>query len=64
MTWEYRIMNRDGELAIYEVYYYEDGRIRGYGATPTFPAAETLEELRANCDLYLAALDKPVLKYD
>jgi hypothetical protein len=57
-------MNRDGELAIYEVYYYEDGRIRGYGATPTFPAAETLEELRANCDLYLAALDRPVLQYD
>ena len=63
MTWEYRVMDREGELAIYEVHYYEDGRIQGYGESPTFPAAETLEELRANCNLYFAALDKPILKY-
>ena len=64
MTWEYRVMERDGELAIYEVYYYEDGRTQGYSAKPSFPAADTVEVLRANCDLYVAALDKPVLRYE
>lgn len=51
MAWEYRVMTREDELAIYEVYYYEDGRIKGYSATPVFPVGETIEELRANCDL-------------
>ena len=56
-------MARDNELAIYEVFYYEDGRTKGYSATAVFPAGETIEELRANCDLYMAALAKPVLEY-
>lgn len=34
MTWEYRVMSRDGAVAIYEVYYYEDGRVRGHSAEP------------------------------
>ena len=63
MTLEYRAMTHEGELAIYEVYYYEDGRIKGYSATPVFPVGETIEELRANCDLYIVALTKPVLSY-
>lgn len=63
MSWEYRVMNRDAELAIYEVYYHDDGRIQGHSATPAVPAGETLEELRGNCDLYMAALAKPVLEY-
>ena len=56
-------MSRNGEVAIYEVYYHEDGRIRGYSVEPTFPAGETVEELRVNCDSYFAALAKPVLEY-
>lgn len=56
-------MAREGELAIYEVYYYEDGRIAGSSVTPVFPAGETVEELRTNCDLYMLALTKPVLEY-
>jgi hypothetical protein len=27
-------MNRDGELAIYSVYYAEDGTVKGYSASP------------------------------
>jgi len=63
MTWEYRVMTRNDELAIYEVYYYEDGRVRGYSANPTFPAGATIADLQTNCDLYLAALAKPVLEH-
>lgn len=63
MTWQYRVMNRDGELAIYEVYFYEDGRIQGYGPAPTYPAGETIEELQKNCEMYLTALAKPIINY-
>jgi hypothetical protein len=63
MTWEYRVLARGDELAIYEVYYYEDGRVQGYSSTPTYPAGATAEELRANCELYVAALGKPILNY-
>lgn len=64
MTWEYRVTDRNGELAIYEVYYYEDGRVRGYSATPAFPTGVSLEELRDACNIYAAALAKPVLQYE
>ena len=56
-------MQRQSELAIYEVYYDEDGGVAGYSAAPTFPAGETLDELTINCDLFLLALKKPILQY-
>ncbi len=56
-------MSNDGELAIYEVYYYEDGRIQGYSSVPSFPHGETLDELRENTTLYLKALEKEIIKY-
>lgn len=57
-------MNRDGELAIYSVYYAGDGTVKGYSASPTPPSAGTLEDLRAECHRYLAALDEPILIYE
>ena len=30
MTWNYRVMQFKGELAIYEVYYNEAGKVCGY----------------------------------
>ncbi len=58
------MMMRGDELAIYEVYFYDDGRVQGYSANPVFPAGGTVEELRINCELYLAALEKDVLNYE
>ncbi|UXI66148.1 hypothetical protein [Tahibacter amnicola] len=63
MSWEYRVMNRNGDLAIYEVYYGENGRVAGYSENPTNPRGETLEELRLDCELYVKALEKPILEY-
>lgn len=57
-------MNRNGELAIYSVYYAEDGTVRGYSENPTPPCAETLDELREECHRYLAALEEPILIYN
>ncbi len=64
MSWNYRVMRRDGELAIHEVHYDEDGRVQGYGAEPTFPGGPDLDELRANLQQYASALDEPVLEYE
>lgn len=57
-------MINEGELAIYEVYYCEDGRIQGYSSAPVFPRGETIDELTASCSLYLKALGLPILEYE
>lgn len=51
MTWEYRVMDRGGELAIYEVYYHDDGSLQGYSEAPTFPAADSISALRVSGDI-------------
>ena len=58
-------MSRDGELAVYSVYYYgnDDTRVQGYSIEPEAPVAETVEELREKLSLYCAALEKPGLQY-
>jgi hypothetical protein len=56
-------MNRGGELAIYEVYYSDDGSVQGYSEAPTYPAGNSVSALRTNCERYCAALQKPVLVY-
>lgn len=64
MTWNYRVMRRKEEFAIYEVYYDEDGNVCGYSEKPTFPRGETLEYLREEILRYLEALEEPILDYE
>jgi hypothetical protein len=65
MTWNYRVVCTENEAevsyAIYEVYYDDDGRPEARTERPSYPAGETLEELREDVQRYLAALDQPVL---
>ena len=61
--WNYRVMDRDGELAIHEVQYDDAGKVVGWSAEPTFPAGPDLDELAANLELYAHALAEPVLPY-
>jgi len=64
MSWNYRVIDRhDGELAIFSVYYYEDGRIRGVSADPSSPRGYEgdIENLKAELKRYASALDKPIL---
>lgn len=63
MTWNYRVMARDGELAIHEVFYREDGSVAGYTQTPVYPRAATLAELREELLHYAEALEQDVLPY-
>ncbi|NHZ77878.1 hypothetical protein F2P44_00980 [Massilia sp. CCM 8695] len=64
MSWNYRVMNKAGELAIYSVYYDEDGKVKGYSVDPACPLGATLEELQNCCEIYLEALTQPVLEYE
>jgi hypothetical protein len=59
-------MNRNGELGIYEVYYYKNGRVQGYTENPVFPRAYegNLEDFKEQLDLYYDAIKKPVLFYE
>ena len=64
MTWDYRILVRNGEYAIYEVYYDESGHIEAFADTPVYPAGDSTEELREDLEHYQRALKHPVLDYD
>jgi hypothetical protein len=63
MTWNYRVMVRDGRYAIYSVYY-EDGRITSCSVDPMYLDGESLEELAGELERFGQALLKPVLEYE
>jgi hypothetical protein len=64
MIWNYRVMKRGDEYAIYEVFYNEDGTVRGHTAAPVHPRAGSPEDLAAEMTRYAAALEKPALQYE
>ena len=62
--WNYRVVRRvragEIELTLREVYY-EGEEISGWTAEDAEPFGTTVEELRADLQLMLGALDRPVL---
>ena len=62
MTWNYRVIEHDGQYAIYEAYYRKNGSIEYVTEGACFPAGESLSGLRDDMRYYRAALSKPVLK--
>jgi hypothetical protein len=64
VTWNYRIMVRNGEYAIYEVYYDDAGNVETFTDEPVYPAGESVEELCKDLEHYQQALRHPVLNYD
>lgn len=63
MTWDYRVMDRDGQLAIHEVFYRDDGSVEGYTELPVHPRAGTIDELREELRRYASALDREMLPF-
>lgn len=63
MTWNYRVMNKAGQLAVYSVYYDDDSKVISSSIMPEAPSGETLDQFRNCCALYMDALTKPVLEY-
>jgi len=73
MTWNHRVIkyetrnlfgDPDFGYAIHEVFYDNDGNVRGMTADAIKPWGDTKEELRAELERMLAALDKPDLDLD
>jgi hypothetical protein len=62
-TWNYRVLQHEGNFAIHEVYY-EDGKPTSCTEDPVAPFGEdTVEELRRDMELMMRALNEPVLNY-
>jgi len=73
MTWNYRVLRQVERLAdgrefihfgIHEVYYDDSGVPSTCTASPCAPFGETLEEIRMDAGMIIAALELPVLEYD
>ena len=62
--WNYRVLKKDGVLAVYTIYYDENGNIKGWSANPFSPEAEDIEELRTNLELMLESLKDEIIKVD
>ena len=64
MTWNYRIIKKDGDYSIHEVYYTEDGKPEKVTKEPVAIVGDSLLELQEEFVHYLRALLKPVLNYE
>jgi hypothetical protein len=60
----YRVVRKDGELAIYEIFYDQDGQIASFVMTPLSPATQTIDDLRHELEEMVRALDTPILEYE
>lgn len=65
MSWNYRIVKTAFEqgdrYAIHEVYYDANGNPTSHTVEPACPLGDTLEELRAEMERYLKAMDRPII---
>lgn len=64
MTWNYRVMIRDGCYAVHAVYYADDGRITNWSAEPMVLSGESVEDLSQELERFRRALSEPMLDYD
>ena len=62
MAWQYRVMDIEGQHAIYEVHYDTSLSPIRYSSIPTYPRGEQLSDLAADLALYREALTLPVLR--
>lgn len=67
-TWNHRVLRKKdvgGEwYAVHEVYYDKKGKPTGATQDEVGPCGETLEQLKAELEMFARALDKPVLDYE
>ena len=62
MSWNFRVVRREGEYAIHEAYNM-DGKIY-ITENPVSVWGEDMDELKLTLDTMGEALDKPVINYD
>lgn len=68
--WDYRVLRDDlgdkdnEELAIHEVYYFENNgeeEARSYTKDPVSPRGDSMEELKKDAAVFFQAIEKPIL---
>ena len=64
MTWNYRVVNKNGNFGIYEVYYDENGKANAWSQDPMDPYGESLEELKADLKRMMMALERPLFEIE
>lgn len=64
MSWNYRVLQNENSVAIYEVYYDENGDPRSCTMSPVSPIGEDVEGLKKDLEMMKQAFDKPVLDYE
>ena len=63
MSWNYRVIEKDGGFGVHGAYYDEHENITGIDQDPNVPIGETVDQLRTTLELMLEALKKPILDY-
>jgi len=61
MSWNYRIVRKNDQLEVYDVYYDEDGNPSSRHVKPTTLYGEDVEEISKQIDLIKECLRKPVI---
>jgi len=64
MSWNYRVIKRGEDFAIYECYYNDANKPNALSKDAVPAHAESIEDLHLCFDLMRGALDKPILNYD
>lgn len=68
MSWNYRIMKRKNELGelkfgIYEVYYDDNGNIKGYTKKSLISTCTSEKDLKVELEIMMKAFEKQTLIY-
>lgn len=59
--WNYRVARKNDELAIYSIYYDDDGKIISYSLTPAIVTGDDLEEIETDLQLMMEATKKEIV---
>jgi len=62
-TWNFRVVKKGADFAIYSAYYDHNGELKGLSESPESLDAEDVESLRETLALMIEACDKPVVEY-
>jgi len=62
MSWNYRVLKKDGALGVYAVYYDDAENIQGWSEHPFSPVAEDLDELKTTLTSMVESLEKEIVE--
>lgn len=64
MTWNYRLVKKGGEVAIYSAYYDENGQVEALSVDPSHVCSYSVEEVETILQLMMECLEEPVLDHE